>query len=245
MRVNVFETSELASNFAAEIVAKRIKDNPKLVLGLATGSTPLQLYRELVNCYNDGLDFSELTTFNLDEYVGLEGSHNQSYRYFMDHNLFNLINIKKENTHVLSGVASDLELECREFDNMIDCAGGIDVQILGVGPNGHIGFNEPGHYLNASTHITELSEATISANQRFFGNRDLVPTQAVTMGVGSIFKAKHILVLAFGSNKARVLASLAGDYIDPMIPITLLKLHPNVDLILDQAAAKFLMEIKK
>ncbi len=245
MRINVFETSELASSFAGEILAKHVKEKPNLVMGLSTGSTPLQLYRELVNYYTDGLDFSEVITFNLDEYVGLNASHNQSYRYFMDHNLFNLINIKKENTYVLNGIATDLEQECRDFENKIDQAGGIDVQVLGVGPNGHIGFNEPGHYVHFGTHVTELSEATISANQRFFGDRDLVPTQALTMGVGSIFKAKHIVVLAFGLNKSRVLASLAGDYIDPMIPVTMLKLHSNVDLILDQAAAKYLMEYKK
>ena len=226
---------------AANIVSEIIKNNPKAVLGLATGSTPVGMYKELVKKYkNSEISFKEIKTVNLDEYIGLSSDHNQSYRYFMDTNLFNHIDINKNNTHIPDGVAEDLYVETERYDKMIEDLGGQDVQILGVGPNGHIGFNEPDTKLLIPTHVADLAESTIEANSRFFDSVDNVPRQAISMGLGSIFKAKKIILLASGKNKANAIKSLKNDYVTTQIPLTLLKLHPDVTIIVDKEAASLL-----
>ena len=241
MKFKVFDSYEELSAYSAEIVAGVIREKEDAVLGLATGSSPMGLYEELIKLYEDGnLDFSRVKSVNLDEYVGLDESHSQSYRYFMNINFFNHINIDKKNTHVPSGVAEDLEKAAEEYDEVIDSLGGIDVQVLGIGPNGHIGFNEPSDELKVHTHVANLTEGTIQANARFFSSEDEVPTQAVTMGVGPIIKAKKIILIATGDNKAQAVKSLADDVVTTDIPATLLKLHPDVTVVLDRKAASLL-----
>jgi len=239
----VFNSYEELSAYSAELVAGVVRQKEDAVLGLATGSSPMGLYEELIKLYDDGnLDFSKVKSINLDEYVGLDGTHNQSYRYFMDLNLFNHINIDKNNTHVPNGVAEDLQKGAEEYDELIDSMGGIDVQILGIGPNGHIGFNEPAEQLNLNTHVADLTQETIKANARFFASESDVPTQAVTMGMGPIMKAKKVILIASGENKAWAVKSLTDDVITTLIPATLLKLHSDVTVLLDRGAASLLDE---
>ncbi len=179
------------SKAAAKIMINTIQDNPKAIIGLSTGSTPLGLYSELIKANNEGsIDFSEIKTFNLDEYIGLTPNHEQSYRFFMENNLFNYINIKSENWQVPSGIEKNYDTYCDEYEKMIDLAGGMDFLLLGVGENGHLAFNEPNTRLNANTNIVDLTEDTIKVNSRFFINIDEVPKQAITMGMGTIMKAK-------------------------------------------------------
>lgn len=238
MKFKVFDSYEELSAYSAELVAGVIREKEDAVLGLATGSTPIGLYEELIKLYDDkNLDFSKVKSINLDEYIGLDGTHNQSYRYFMNLNLFNHINIDKKNTHVPNGVAENLEQSVAEYDELIDSMGGIDVQILGIGPNGHIGFNEPAEQLKLNTHVAELTKETIKANARFFASESDVPTQAVTMGMGPIMKAKKVILIASGENKAWAVKSLVDDVITTSIPATLLKLHPDVTVLLDKKAA--------
>lgn len=241
MKFKVFDSYEELSAYSAELVAGVIREKEDAVLGLATGSSPLGLYEELIKLYDDGnLDFSKTRSINLDEYVGLDGSHDQSYRYFMDINFFNHINIDKKNTFVPNGIAEDLQKGAKEYDELIETLGGVDVQVLGIGPNGHIGFNEPAAQLNLNTHIAELTEETIKANSRFFASEKDVPTRAVTMGVGPIMKAKKVILIASGENKAWAVKSLVDDVITTNIPATLLKVHPDVTVLLDKAAASLL-----
>ena len=231
------ENYDKLSAIAANIIASQVTLKPDCVLGLATGSSPLGTYAKLAEKYNAGeLDFSKVTSVNLDEYVGLDGTNDQSYRYFMDNNLFCNINIDKAKTYVPNGCAEDLKAEGANYDAFIKSLGGIDLQLLGIGQNGHIGFNEPGASLYYETHLTDLTENTIQANSRFFASIDEVPKQAITMGLGTIMKAKKILLLASGKNKHEAIAHLLGDRIDPKVPATLLKVHPDVVIICDKAA---------
>lgn len=241
MKFKVFDSYEELSAYSAELVAGVIREKEDAVLGLATGSSPLGLYEELIKLYDDGnLDFSKIRSINLDEYVGLDGNHDQSYRYFMDINFFNHINIDKKNTFVPNGIAEDLVKGAKEYDELIESLGGVDVQVLGIGPNGHIGFNEPAEQLNLNTHIAELTEETIKANARFFASEKDVPTRAVTMGVGPIMKARKVILIASGENKAWAVKSLVDDMISTTIPATLLKVHPDVTVLLDKSAASLL-----
>ncbi|SKA77931.1 glucosamine-6-phosphate deaminase [Clostridium sp. USBA 49] len=241
MKVIVADNYNEMSKIAANEIAKLLYVKPNAVLGLATGSTPEGVYKELVKLNKEHkVDFSQVTSFNLDEYRGLKGDHPQSYRYFMDINLFNHVNIDKNKTHIPNGVAEDIEKECREYDEAIEKAGGIDLQLLGIGTNGHIGFNEPSDYLNLNTHLTDLTKETIKANSRFFENIEEVPTQAITMGLGSIMKAKKIILLASGKKKAEIIAKLVEDKISTKVPASILQVHPDVLVIVDKEAASLL-----
>lgn len=222
---------------AAQIVAGQITLNPQSVLGLATGSTPVGMYNELVKMYNEKrVDFSDIRTFNLDEYYPISADNPQSYHYFMEENLFSKINIKKENTHILDGKCSDTFAECDNFEKLIAQNGGIDLQILGIGQNGHIGFNEPAENLNLLTHLTSLTESTVRANSRFFDDISDVPTKALTMGIGTILKARKIIILANGEGKKEAVKALLTDSITTDVPASMLKVHSDVTLICDKEA---------
>jgi glucosamine-6-phosphate deaminase len=246
MRIVVAKNYEELSKIAADEIVKLMNSKPSCVLGLATGSSPVGMYKELVRLYKEGkVDFSKVTTINLDEYRGLKGDNPQSYRYFMDSNLFNHINIGKENTFVPDGMAEDVEEECRNYDNRIAQLGGIDLQVLGIGHNGHIGFNEPSEYLNLSTHLTDLKQETIEANSRFFDAIDKVPTQAITMGLGGIMKAKKVLLLAYGQKKADIISKLVEGKISTKVPASILQVHRDVVIIVDEAAGAFVKKNHK
>ncbi|ABY92722.1 MAG: Glucosamine-6-phosphate deaminase [Caldanaerobacter subterraneus] len=241
MKVIITVNYEEMSKKAAEIVKKQIKEKPNTVLGLATGSTPLGMYKHLIEMYKRGeIDFSNVITFNLDEYIGLSPDHPQSYHYFMFHNFFNHINIKKENVHIPNGIAEDLEEECRKYEEEIEKAGGIDLQILGIGINGHIGFNEPDESIETKTHVVTLTEKTINANKRFFKSAEEVPRKAITMGLGSIMKAKKIVLLASGKNKAEAIKETIKGQLTTKVPATVLALHHDVTIIIDKEAASLI-----
>lgn len=236
MRVIVGTQEEVVAQ-AAQRYVNLLAAKPDAVLGLATGSTPLGLYADLAKlCAEGKLSFADCTTFNLDEYIGLDGTHEQSYRYFMDHNLFQHIDIKPENTHVPSGFVKDDE-EAARYDAEIDAAGGIDLQLLGIGNNGHIGFNEPLTPFTSVTHIVKLTDSTREANKRFFSSLDEVPTHAVTMGIHTVMKARSIMLLAFGEGKAEIIKKTVQGRPDTAVPASLLQLHEDVTLYLDEAAA--------
>lgn len=242
MRIIVCDNYDLLSKKAAQIVGSQMILNPKSILGLATGSTPIGMYKNLIKMYEEGLiDFSKTTTFNLDEYYQLPINNDQSYHYFMDENLFNHININRENIHIPNGMADDIDAECVLYDKMID-DNGIDIQILGIGNNAHIGFNEPTINFNKGTHIVTLDESTREANARFFNSIDEVPTKAITMGTGSIFKSKKILLLASGINKAEAIYNTVHGKVTPEVPSSILQFHKDVIIILDKEAASLLNE---
>jgi glucosamine-6-phosphate deaminase len=241
MRIILAKTYEDMSKIAAEEVCKLVNQKPNCVLGLATGSTPEGMYKELISLYKvNKVDFSKVRTINLDEYVDLNGDNEQSYRYFMNKHLFDHINIDKENTFLPNGVAEDMEEECKIYDKRISESGGIDLQILGIGQNGHIGFNEPSESLSISTHITNLSQDTIEANSRFFSNMEQVPKKAVTMGLGGIMNAREIILLASGEKKAKIISKLVEGNISTKVPASILQVHSNVVVIVDNAAAALL-----
>lgn len=241
MKLIVTKDYNELSKVAANEMAKVIKNNNKAILGLATGGSPVGMYKELINMNKNGeIDFSNITTVNLDEYIGLSGDHPQSYRYFMNENLFNHINIDKNKTYVPNGLAKDIEKECTSYDAKIEELGGIDVQLLGVGNNGHIAFNEPNEALLAGTHLTDLKEDTIKANSRFFDSIDDVPKKAITMGLGQIMRAKKIILIASGESKAEVVKAMLSGKISTDIPATMLQMHRDVTVIVDEAAAKLL-----
>ena len=226
------KTYQEMSRKAANIISAQIIGKPDTVLGLATGSTPIGTYRQLIDWYKKGdLDFSEVTTVNLDEYYGLSGTHEQSYRYFMNTNLFDHINIKKENTFVPNGLAEDAAAEGARYDERIRALGGIDLQLLGIGVDGHIGFNEPDEVFVKGTHLVTLDPSTIAANARFFKSTDEVPRQAMTMGMMSIMQAKKILMIAAGENKEQILQQAFEGPVTPKLPASLLQLHPDVTII--------------
>lgn len=238
MKLMILKNYEEISKAASNIVADLVKEKPKAILGLATGSTPIGTYKELIKMHREeNLDFSEITSFNLDEYVGLDGNHPSSYGYFMDNELFNHINIKKENTHVPDGRTKNIEQFCKDYDKKIEEAGGIDLQILGIGSNGHIAFIEPERGLSLETFIAKLTESTINDNKRFFDNEDDMPRTAISMGIGSIMKAKKIILLANGKNKADAMRKILIDRkVTTDVPGSILLLHPDVTFIVDEEA---------
>ncbi len=237
MKIIVCDNYDEMSKVAAKIVAEQVKTNPNSVLGLATGSTPIGMYGELAEMNKRGeIDFKTIRTFNLDEYYPLAADNDQSYRYFMNENLFSKINIDISNTHILNGLCEDTTAECENFEKLIEQNGGIDLQVLGIGQNGHIGFNEPSENLNSRTHLTDLTENTIQANSRFFDDISDVPTQALTMGMGTILKARKIILLAGGKNKHNAVASLLTSSISTEMPASMLKVHNDVTLICDREA---------
>ena len=241
MKLIVVNNYEELSKVAAKEFSKIIKEKENAVLGLATGGTPVGMYKELIKMYEKKeLNFSKITTVNLDEYIGLNPEHNQSYRYFMNNNLFNHINIDKSNTFIPNGLAEDLEAQCKEYDQKIAELGGIDIQLLGVGNNGHIAFNEPNSELSSGTHIISLTDNTIEANARFFDNIDDVPRKAITMGVGGIMKAKKIILIASGESKAEAIKGIFSGKITTANPATMLQMHRDVTVIVDEAAAKLI-----
>lgn len=226
------------SRSAADVVESVMKDTPECVLGLATGSTPIGMYECLVEDAAKGdISFDGVKTFNLDEYCGLSGDHDQSYRYFMDQNLFDHVNVDKAETHVPNGCAEDVEAMCQSYEDAICDAGGIDIQVLGIGHNGHIGFNEPCDHFPVCTHEVDLTESTINANSRLFDDINEVPRKAVTMGIGTIMKARKIVVLANGEGKADIVSRAFTGPVLPEVPASVLQLHPDVTIVLDQAAA--------
>ena len=229
-------TYEELSRKGAALIAAQILMKPNCTLGLATGSSPVGIYRELIRQYQNGdLDFSKVSSINLDEYEGLPGTHEQSYRYFMQDNLFNHVNIDPANTFVPNGCAADLEAECAEYDARMTRMGGIDLQLLGIGLDGHIGFNEPGDTFVKETHVIELHESTIAANARFFASENDVPRRAVTMGMGGIMQAKMILLIANGQAKKDIVQKAFFGPITPLVPASLLQLHPDVTVIFSEA----------
>ena len=232
MKFITVDTYEKLSRQAANIISAQVILKPNSVLGLATGSSPLGTYKQLIEWYEKGdIDFSNVTSVNLDEYVGLDGSNDQSYRYFMNKNFFEHINIDINNTFVPNGCAVDLAGEGRKYDEHIAELGGIDLQLLGIGLDGHIGFNEPDKYFVKSTHVVDLHESTIKANSRFFANIDEVPKKAITMGMVSIMQAKKILLIASGKEKRDILEKAFYGPITPEIPASILQLHPDITVI--------------
>ncbi len=241
MRVLITDSYDQMGLEAAKIVAGQIYLKPNSVLGLATGSTPLSMYERLVAVHRTvGLDFSEVTTFNLDEYIGMGPDNPQSYHYFMQEHFFKHINIKPENVHIPNGMAQDVIAEGERYEQLIAAKGGIDLQVLGIGQNAHIGFNEPDVKFAATTHKVELDEETILDNSRFFNNVDEVPRYAISMGIKTIMMAEHVVLLANGRNKARaVYKAVCGD-VTPEAPASILQLHRDVVVILDKEAAELL-----
>lgn len=234
---NYDEISKVTSN----LICNEINKKPDITLGLATGSSPIGTYKELINLYNEGkVDFSKVKTFNLDEYYNLSKSNKQSYDYFMKENFFNHINIDLNNTHIPNGLANDIETECKEYDLSILNNGGIDLQILGIGSNAHIAFNEPSDTFKIGTSLVDLTQSTIQANSRFFEKIEDVPTQAISMGIGSIFKAKKIILIASGKSKAEAIYKTLNEDINPQVPSSILQLHNDVTLILDEDSASML-----
>jgi glucosamine-6-phosphate deaminase len=245
MRIIISESYEEMSRAGAKIVAKALNRKPNAVLGLATGSTPLGLYKELVRMHReDGLDFSQVTTFNLDEYVGLRKDHPQSYHYFMYENLFKHINIAPQNIYIPSGTTDNYEAFCRWYEQRIVECGGIDLQLLGIGSDGHIAFNEPSSSLGSRTRIKTLARQTIADNARFFGKFEDVPVYAITMGVGTILEAREVLLVANGENKAQAVAEAIEGPVTSMITASALQLHPDTTAVLDRAAATKLKMIE-
>ena len=234
----IIDSEAGVAKLAAQRYVTLLNAAPNSVLGFATGSTPLGLYAELARlCSAGALSFKGVTSFNLDEYAGLDGSHDQSYRYFMDHNLFSHIDIVRENTHVPSGL--DIAAAA-SYDQAIEAAGGIELQLLGLGNNGHIGFNEPGTPLESITHLVALTEMTRKANARFFTSLDEVPTHAVTMGIKTVMNARSIILMALGKGKADIVKTAFTGPVTPEVPASVLQLHPNVEIYLDYDAASLL-----
>ena len=241
MRIYIGKDYEEMSRIAANVLSAQFTMKPDCVLGLATGSTPIGTYKVLIDrCAKGDLDFSQVKSINLDEYVGLSGEHDQSYRYFMNHNLFDHINIDKANTNVPNGLAEDLDAECERYNGIINTLGPIDVQVLGMGHNGHIGFNEPDDHFPLETHKVDLAQSTIDANARFFASADEVPRQALTMGIKTIMQAKKVLVVVSGKDKAEIVKKAFTGPVTPEVPASILQMHSDVILVADEAAASLL-----
>ena len=241
MEVVVCKTKEEASRLAADLVTAQVKKNPKSVLGLATGATPVLMYAEMAKAVKaKKVSYRQVRTWNLDEYVGLAGTHDQSYRYFMDENLFRKIDIQLKNTHVLNGLAKDLEKECAAYERQIKAAGGIDLQVLGIGSDGHIAFNEPGTSLQSRTSVVYLTPSTIRDNARLFfkGKEKEVPTRALSMGVGTICEARKIVLLAFGENKQNAVKGCVEGPVTQFCTASALQAHNDCWVFCDEAAAK-------
>lgn len=237
MRVCLVKDYDDMSRKAANVISAQVIMKPDCVLGLATGSSPIGTYKQLIDWYNKGdLDFSQVKSVNLDEYRGLPRDNEQSYYYFMYNNLFKHINIRLENTNIPNGMEPDAKKECFRYEDVIDGLGGVDLQLLGLGRNGHIGFNEPDEAFGTITRCVNLTESTINANKRFFASIDDVPKQAYTMGIKTIMKAKKILLIASGADKADALAAAMYGLITPQLPASILQLHNDVVVIADEAA---------
>ena len=244
MRIICCKDYEDVSRKAANIIAAQIYLKPDCVLGLATGSSPVGTYKELIAKYEAGdLDFSQVKTANLDEYVGLPKDHDQSYAYFMRSNLFDHVNIDQANCNIPNGMNPNAEEECARYDAVVGTLGGTDLQLLGLGPNGHIGFNEPCDEFVNGTNKVELTKATIDANQRFFEKREDVPTFAYTMGIGTIMKAKRVLMVVNGEKKAQAVKDCFFGPIKPQAPGSILQLHPDFTLIADEAALSLVKDL--
>lgn len=243
MRIYCCEDYADMSRKAANVISAQMINKPNSVLGLATGSTPIGTYEKLVERYEQGdLDFSDITTVNLDEYKGLSGDHDQSYRYFMNYHLFSKVNIDVNRTHVPNGTEPDSDKACAEYNAIIDSVGGIDLQLLGLGHNGHIGFNEPSDSFDKLTHCVDLTESTIEANKRFFEKVEDVPRQAYTMGIQTIMSAKKVLMVVSGEDKADIVAKAFAGPITPEVPASALQLHQDFILVGDKAALSKLMK---
>ncbi|HMM19121.1 MAG TPA: glucosamine-6-phosphate deaminase [Selenomonadales bacterium] len=243
MRIIIAKDYEELSARAAMIVAGQVCLKPNSVLGLATGSTPLLMYEKLVEMHRTvGLDFSEAISFNLDEYLGLPPEDEHSYHWYMHRNFFRHININPENIHIPDGMAKDVERECGEYDRAIHAAGGIDLQVLGIGTNGHIGFNEPDIKFEATTHKVKLDQETVTANSRFFADPAEVPRYAISMGIKTIMHAKRILLLANGETKAGAIYKTLYRGITPETPASILQLHQDVTVIVEESAAKYIQK---
>jgi glucosamine-6-phosphate deaminase len=238
MRIIVLDNYEEMSKKAALMITSQVMLKPSSILGLATGDTPLGMYNELIKLYKkDQVDFKEVKTFNLDEYYGLKRDNSQSYYNYMINNLFNSINIDIENINIPDGMAKDVKASCAEYEDKIKEFGGIDMQVLGIGTNGHIGFNEPDINFEAVTHLVNLDAQTIEANSRFFGSRNDVPVKAISMGIKTIMNSKKIILLASGLGKAEAIQSALKGKINPNIPASILQLHNDVTVIIDKKAA--------
>ncbi|MEA4888488.1 MAG: glucosamine-6-phosphate deaminase [Clostridiaceae bacterium] len=238
MNIRVFDNELQAGQAAALLIAAQIMAKPESVIGLATGSTPLQAYQELARLYQAGvLDWGRVTTFNLDEYLGVAPDHDQSYRNFMMRNLFSKVNMRPEAIHVPNGKAADPAAECLAYERDIRAAGGVDLQLLGLGRNGHIGFNEPASEFVPLTHVVDLTDDTIDANARFFSKAADVPKQALSMGIGTIMQARQVVMIVTGANKARAVRAMVQGAIDPQCQGSILQAHAHVTVLLDRPAA--------
>ena len=241
MNVLVFDTEEQIGIAAGYYMCGQVLQKPESVLGLATGSTPIKAYDHMISLYKQGaVDFSRVTSFNLDEYCRLDVRDKNSYHSFMYENLFNHINIPEDNINFLNGNAWDLKKECESYEKKIKDAGGIDIQLLGIGSNGHIAFNEPADAFQRWSHVVDLKESTIKDNSRFFDSVEQVPTQAVTMGIGSIMQAKRILIIAIGEKKAKAIKQVIDGNVTPNCPASILQFHKDVTLMLDKGAASLI-----
>lgn len=226
---------------ASRVLAAQITLKPDSVLGLATGSTPIGMYNELTEMYKENrLDFSQVKTVNLDEYAGLPGDNDQSYRWFMNHHLFDNVNINKADTHVPNGMAANPAQEAKDYEALVQSMGQVDIQLLGIGNNGHIGFNEPCECFPQETHVVDLTESTIQANARFFSSIDEVPKKAISMGIGTIMKAKKIVLVANGAGKAQILFETVAGPVTPQVPASILQFHPDVTIFADEEACSVL-----
>lgn len=238
MRIVVVANYEMMSAKAAQIIVSQIILKPEAIIGLATGSTPEGMYKDLVKFENEGLvDMQSVVTFNLDGYYGIDVKDKQSYHYYMHKHLFDHVKIPSKQIHMPPGQSKDIKMACRTYDELIKKAGGIDVQILGIGQNGHIGFNEPDIKFEAKTHLVALDASTIKANARFFENEDLVPKQAISMGIKNIMQSKKIVLMASGASKADAIYEMVNGPITPNLPASVLQLHPDVVVIIDKDAA--------
>lgn len=246
MTIYVAKNYDEMSQKGAEIIAELLKAKPAATLGLATGGTPVGMYKELIDMNKKGeISFKEVSSYNLDEYYPIEKSNDQSYDYFMKDNLFNHVDINIENTHIPNGMAANCEEEGKAYDELVRAIGGVDVQVLGIGGNGHIGFNEPCDVFDPITHQVTLDERTIQDNARFFNSIEEVPTQAITMGIGTIMTAKSILLLASGKGKAPIVKEMLLGKVTPQVPASILQFHKDVKIVLDEeAAAELLSEVE-
>lgn len=246
IKIEVLEDYESMSKKAAELISAEILKKPNIVLGLATGSTPIGTYKQLIKMYEDKkVDFSKVTTFNLDEYFPIDNDNDQSYHYFMKEQLFDHINIDQSKTDVPNGASKDVETECINYEAKIKKAGGVDLQVLGIGLNGHIGFNEPNEFFDGITHLVDLNESTIEANSRLFESIDQVPKKAISMGIKTILMSKKIVLLVNGEKKANIIKETVLGPITPQVPASALQLHQDVTIILDQDAFKVLKDYLK
>lgn len=241
MKIVVVKNSEEMSKKAGRLIGSQVIVKENCVLGLATGSTPIGTYQDMIAQYKEGvLDFSKVSVFNLDEYIGVTADNDQSYAYFMKENLFQHVNIDLAKTNIPSGMATDMEAECLAYEAKMKAAGGVDLQLLGIGNNGHIGFNEPDHNFSQRTHTVQLTESTIEANARFFKTKEEVPTMAVTMGIKTIMNARKVVLVATGKGKAQAIYGTVLGPIDPQVPSSILQLHKDTVLVIDEEAASLL-----